>query len=138
MKNILDEIKNIFEENRIKYFSGNESNKNIFNLPYRGIENEKNHVNIYMDVDEFQEIIKFMFIEKANKTNKSVEEIKSNLLDINSSLNFGSLSMRSDSDTIEYKVDYQLNGESFSFQQYNKFIVRCINVYELLKKDELI
>ena len=46
MKNILDEIKNIFEENGIKYFSGNESNKNIFNLPYRGIENEKNHVNI--------------------------------------------------------------------------------------------
>lgn len=107
------------------------------NVPYRGIKNQKNHISIYMDIDENSKTIKFTFTEKKN--NKiDISVIKSKLLDINSSLNFGNLSMRTNSDTIEYKIDYQLNQESFSFEQYNIYIIRCINVYEKLQEEELI
>lgn len=135
--NIRDAIKSKFDEKGINYFQGSNKNENIFNVPYRGIQNRNNHINIYLDVDEELKIIKFTFIEKMNSVNEEID-IKSKLLDLNSSLNFGSLSMRSDSDTIEYKVDYQLYDDDFSFDQYNKFIVYCVTVYEKLKEEGII
>lgn len=138
MNKLLDDVKKTFAEHKIKYFSGNNSNENILNLPYRGIENTQNHVNIYMAVDNKLNVIKFMVVEKANMPSKTEAEIKSKLLDINSTLNFGALSMRNDSDSIEYKIEYELFDEPFSFSLYNKYIVRCITVYEKLKEEDLI
>ena len=46
--------------------------------------------------------------------------------------------MRNDSDTIEYRIDYKVEKDSFSFDEYNKNIIRCINVYENLKENDLI
>lgn len=135
--NILENVEKVFSENGIKYFKGNDSNENILSVPYRGIEDQKNHINIYMDVDEKLKMIKFTFAEKKNDKFE-ISTIKSKLLDLNSSLIIGNLSMRSESDTIEYRVDYQLNEDSFSFDKYNKFIVRCIRVYEKLKEEDLI
>lgn len=135
--NILKNVEKVFSENHIRYFKGNDPNENILSVPYRGIEDRKNHINIYMDIDEKLKMIKFTFAEKKND-NINVSTIKSKLLDLNSSLVFGNLSMRSESDTIEYRVDYQLNEDSFSFDRYNMFIVYCIKVYEKLKEEDLI
>ncbi len=134
---ILSNVENVFAEKGIKYLKGNDSNANILNVPYRGIINESNHINIYMDIDEEQQIIKFTFECKAN-SNQEITDIKSKLLDLNSSLNFGNLSMRNDSDTIEYKIDYRVDEDSFSFDEYSKNIIRCISVYENLKEKDLI
>lgn len=90
-----------------------------------------------MDIDEEQQVIKFTFEGKANN-NHEISDIKSKLLDINATLNFGNLSMRNDSDTIEYRIDYKVEEDSFSFDEYNKNIIRCINVYENLKENDLI
>ena len=135
--NIRKTIEKTFESKKIKYFKGNGENDNVFNLPYRGIIVESNHINIYMEVIEELGIIKFTLIEKANMK-IDINELKARLLDINSKLNFGTLSMRNESDTIEYKVDYQLCDSEFSYEQYNKFVARCITMYEELKKLELI
>lgn len=137
MMSILNNVENVFAEKGIKYLKGNDSNANILNVPYRGIKSKSNHINIYMDIDEEQYIIKFTFEGKTN-SNHEISDIKSKLLDINSSLNFGNLSMRNDSDTIEYRIDYKVEKDSFSFDEYNKYIVRCINVYEELKENDLI
>lgn len=134
---ILSDVENVFAEKKIKYLKGNDFNANILNVPYRGIKNKNNHINIYMDIDEEQQVIKFTFEGKSNN-NHEIAEIKSKLLDINSTLNFGSLSMRNDSDTIEYRIDYKVEEDSFLFDEYNKYIVRCINVYEKLKENDLI
>lgn len=135
--NILENVEKVFSENDIKYFKGNDSNENILSVPYRGIQDQKNHIIIYMDVDEKLKMIKFTFAEKKNDKFE-ISTIKSKLLDLNSSLILGNLSMRSESDTIEYRIDYQLNEDSFSFDKYNIFIVRCIKVYERLKEEDLI
>ena len=58
---ILNNVENVFAEKGIKYLKGNDSNANILNVPYRGIKNKSNHINIYMDIDEEQHIIKFTF-----------------------------------------------------------------------------
>lgn len=134
--NIYDIIKNTLDEHDINYFQGNNASEKIFNVPYRGIKNRSDHVNIYLDVDEELKIVKFTFIEKVNKSNGDIDYTK--ILDLNYSLKLGSLSMRSDSDTIEYKLDYQLFDDVFSFEQYNKFIVYCITVYEKLKEEGII
>ena len=135
--NILSNVENVFAEKGIKYLKGNNSNSNILNVPYRGINNKNNHINIYMDIDEEQQVIKFTFEGKANN-NHEISDIKSKLLDINATLNFGNLSMRNDSDTIEYRIDYKVEKDSFSFDEYKKNIIRCINVYENLKENDLI
>ena len=135
--NVREQAEKILSENNVNFFKGYGETENVFNLPYRGISNSKHHINIYMEFIEELNIIKFMLIEKANK-NIDLNDLKSSLLNINSLLNFGTLSMRNDSDTVEYKVDYQLNTEDFSFEQYQKFIVCCIKTYENLKNDDLI
>lgn len=135
----LKDIESVLNEHHIKFFKGNENTntKNIFNLPYRLVNDESGHINIYMEFIEDLNIIRFMFIEKAN--NKiDINSIKSALLDINSSLDFGVLSMKNESDTIEYKIDFQLGENGFTFIQYQYFISRCIRIYEKLKKDGLI
>lgn len=134
---ILNNVEKVFAEKGIKYLKGNNSNIGILNVPYRGIRNKNNHINIYMDIDEDQQIIKFTFEGKAND-NYEISDIKSKLLDINATLNFGNLSMRNDSDTIEYRIDYKVEKDSFSFDEYNRNIIRCINVYEKLKENDLI
>ena len=134
---IFESIEKTFNEKKINYFKGNNSSDNIFNLPYRGILKPKNHINIYMEVNEELRIITFTFLEKA-KNGKDDVTIKTKLLDLNAILAYGALSMRSDSDTIEYRIDYQLNDDDFSFDQYNRYIVRCIKVYEKLQEDEII
>lgn len=134
---IREQAEKILLENNIKYFKGSGETENIFSLPYRGIKNPENHITIYMEFIEDMNIIKFMLIEKANKS-MDINGIKSALLNINSMLNFGALSMRNDSDTVEYKVYYQLGENGFLFDQYQKFIICCIRTFEDLKNDDLI
>lgn len=134
---LLETIKKIFDENGINYFQGNNDNRNIINVPYRGITDPKDRIEIYLEIDEFLKSIKFFFNEKCNK-NMEITEIKSQLLDINANLQSGSLSMRNDSDSIEYRIDYPVFDDVFSFKQYNINIVNCVKVYEMLKGKELI
>lgn len=135
--NILNSVENMFKQKGVKYLKSNNSNANILNVLYQGIKNKKNRINIYMDIDEDLQIIKFSFTEKMNNTYK-ISDIAPELLDINSSITFGNLSKRRDSEAIEYRIDYQINNNSFSFGDYNKNIIRCINVYEKLKEDKII
>ena len=134
---LLENIEKIFNDNEINYFKGNKGNQNIINVPYRGIINPNSRVDIYLDVDEFLKLVKFTVVEKYNRR-KDISEIKSQLLDINANLQSGFLSMRSDSDTIEYRTDYTVVEEGFSFKQYNMIIVNCVKIYEMLKERELI
>lgn len=135
---IAKKIETIFQQHDIKYLKGNNIEEQIFNVPYRGISNPKNHINIYIGVDENTKIIMFKLIEKLNRS-MDIEEARIKLLDLNSALNLGSLSMRSNSDTIEYKVDYQLNDiSSLSYDGYITFIIKCIEVYEEMKKRDII
>lgn len=134
---ILENIEKTFNENKIRYFKGVDETKQILNVPYRGIDNETNHINIYIDIDEELEIITFTFLESANK-NIDIETIRDKLLNLNSQLVSGALSMRSNSNTIEYKLSYQLKDKNFSFEQYNIYIVKCVQVYEMMQKEDII
>lgn len=134
---LLQEIKNSFDEREIKYFQGNAQNENIINVPYRGIKNEKNIINIYMEIYDDLNLIKFSFSEELND-NVNITHAQSELLNLNASLNFGKLAMRLNSHTIEYEIKYLINQDSFSFEEYTIYIIRCINVYEELRENGLI
>jgi hypothetical protein len=129
-------IEKIFDEHGINYFKGNKGNENILNVPYKGIKDPENRINIFLVIDEDAMVVKFTFSEQSNRA-MAVENVKSQLLDINASLDFGFLSMKSDSNSLEYRLDYLVRDE-FLFEQYNKFIVRCIKVYETLKDRAII
>lgn len=137
MMSILKSIEKTLDEKEVRYFKGNDITGQIFNVPYRGIRNKKNHINIYINIDEELGVITFNFLEKVNKDVK-IDIIREKLLDLNSQLSFGTLCMRSDSDNIEYKLDCKLNNKRIDFDQYNLYIVRCIMVYEELQKMEII
>lgn len=137
MMSIIEDIEKEFNKNDIKYFKGGDKLDPVLNVPYRGIDNPKNHINIYVSTDEELKIVKFTFLERANK-NIAIEIIREKILDLNSHLYFGTLSMRSDSNTIEYRIDYQLNDAIFSFKKYNIFIIRCVETYELMQKEDII
>ena len=132
-----ENIEKVLNENNIKFLKGNKDNDNVYNLPYKGFENKSYHINVFMEIIEEFDIVRFMLIEKANKE-IDINAIKSSLLDLNSMLKFGILSMRNESDTIEYKVDYKLGDEGFEFDQYIDFVILCLKMYETLKKDNLI
>ena len=135
---IIKDIETAFKQNGIKYLKGSNIKEQIFNVPYRGIANPQNHINIYIDVDEESRLVVFKLVEKLNKS-MDIEDARTKLLDLNSNLNLGTLSMRSNSDTIEYKADYQLNENCvFSFDKYIVFIIKCIDVYEEMKNKDLI
>lgn len=133
---IIENIEKSFNENKIYYLK--ESNHSIvYKLLYCGIEKKENRIKIYMDVDLQNGVLKYLFAEKSN--NKiDIATIRERLLDINSTLTLGSLSMRKESNIIEYRIDYQLNGNQFSFKKYNQNIVICIKVYERLQQEGLI
>lgn len=134
---ILKNIEKTFNEHEIRYFKGNDITGQIFNVPYCGIDNKNNHINIYIDIDEENESITFNFLEKVNK-NAEIDTVRKKLLDLNSDLAFGILCMRSDSDKIEYKLDCKLKNKKINFDEYNLYIVRCIKIYEELQKMEIV
>lgn len=135
---ILEQVESTLNEKHIKYFKGNGTSSNIFCLPYRSIDYQRAYTTIYMEIIEDTYTIKFTLAEKAN-VDKDISSIKNDLLDLNSDLNFGSLSMQNGSAIIEYRVDYQLDdGAEFSYITYNVFIVRCLNVFDELRKRNLI
>lgn len=138
MMSVREQVEKTLSEKHINYFKGSGTSDNIFSLPYRGINNEKDHVIVYMEVIEDIRTIRFTLIEKANR-DKAISSVQSDLLDLSSKLNFGNLSMQSDSDTIEYRIEYQLDvGTEFSYNTYNVFIVRCLNVFDELRERDLI
>lgn len=133
--NMLEKIQKVFDEREIYYFNSNNTQDNLIYVPYRGIKDKDNHIDIYLEIHEELRIIRFNFIEKVIYKR---DDVKSLLLDINATLNFGSLSIRNDSDLVQYRVDYQLGDDEFSFEQYKRFIVCCINTYEKLKEESII
>lgn len=133
------ENRKTFKENNINYFKSNNSDRGILSLPYRGIKDSNEHLTIYLEVDEKSKVVIFNFMEVANKKIER-SQLQQTLLELNASAVAGSLSMWSDSDTIEYRLDYEINDDDddFSFSLYNRNIVRCINMYERLKEMDLV
>lgn len=133
MKTITNNVEKMLNENKIKYFKGKDVD--IYNIPYRGIKNPNNHVFIYLTIDNDLDIVIISILEKANK-NRDLFEIKSQLLDLNADIQFGTLSMRNNSDSIEFVIKQQLG--SFSFEDYKTSIIQCVNIYEKLKAESII
>lgn len=134
---LIKDIEDVFNENKVKYFKGNNDTSNIINVIYRGIKNKENHINIYLDIDESSNCIRFIFTEKCNPS-ADLDMVKSQLLDLNATIPAGTLSMRNESDSIEYRADYIVAEDKFSFKTYNIFIVHCVKVYESLQEKEII
>ena len=132
---ILDGVQKIFEEKDVYYFRGRNTEDNLLYVPYQGIEDKNNHVDIYLEIFEDLKVIRFTFIEKISHRRDEVESV---LLNLNADLNFGSLSLRSETDLVEYRIDYQLGEDAFSYEQYKKFIICCISIYEKLKSEYII
>lgn len=131
------QIEKMLKENGIKYFSGKNETQNIFTFPFLGIKSEENRVLVYMELDKKNRIVIFRIAEDVNK-NKDMNELKTELLDLNSRLNTGSLSMSSDSDIVEYKIDLYLGANDMDFKQFMKHIACCVHIYEKLKDDAII
>lgn len=134
---LIQNITDILDKNGIKYFQGNDQNANIINLPYSGIKNKKNHIQIYLEILSSANLLRFTIIEHSNK-NIETSELKSQLLDLNSYIDMGTFAMKNDSDTIIYKIDYILDKDGFNFFIYNFYITQCIKAYEILQEKEII
>lgn len=132
---ILENVQKVFDEKKIYYFSAKNTEDNLLYVPYRGITDKNNRIDIYLEILEDLNIIRLNFIEELINKEDSVKSI---LLDLNASLSFGTLSLRNNSNLVEYRVDYQLNNNPFSFEQYQQFIICCINIYEKLKAEHII
>lgn len=137
MMNILNEIEKVFNENNVRYKKETDKKNKILKVIYRGIGNEKNRITIYIDTNNPLNLINFFFLAKINES-VSIDIVREKLLDLNTKLVLGTLSMGSDSNIIEYRLDYSLNDHIFSYDVYNRNIVLCIKVYERLQKEGII
>lgn len=131
------QIEKMLKENGIKYFSGKNETQNIFSFPFKGIKNEDNHVFVYMELDKRNRTITFRIAEDINK-DKNINILRAELLDLNSRLNVGSLSMSSDSDIVEYKIDLVLGEADLDYSSFLRHVIYCVHMYEKLKDDALI
>jgi len=128
----LEKITKMLKENGIIYFQGNSENENVFNLPYSGIEYPDDSVNVYMEIIEPINIIRFSIYRMLNGISDNAE-LKSKLLDLNSSLTVGAFALQSDSNLIEYNVDYTIGDNDLPFKLYNYYVGQCVKAFEKLK-----
>ena len=131
------QIEKMLKENGIKYFSGKNETQNILTFPFVGIKDENNHVFVYMELDKKNKMVTFRIAEDVNK-DKDINVLRTELLDLNSRLNVGSLSMSSDSDIVEYKIDLIVGEAELDYKLFLRHIIYCVHLYEKLKEDALI
>lgn len=131
------QIEKMLKENGIKYLTGKNETKNIFTFSFIGIKDEQNRIVIYMELDKKNNLIVFRTAEEYNKA-KDINELKTQLLDFNARLATGTVSMSTESNLVEYRVNYHTEQQEFDFYQFIKRIACCIFVYETLKEEELI
>ena len=133
---LIEEILNSFKKNDVIYF-GNDEESGIINVIYSGLNNADNRISIILTVNEDSNIVTFIFIKKI-KDDTDKMEIMSKLLDLNSCIANGVLSMKTSSNNVQYKIDYFVNDDHFSFDKYNIYILACIMLYERLQEENII
>lgn len=131
------QIEKMLKENGIKYLTGKNETKNIFTFSFVGIKDENNRIVIYMELDKKNNLIVFRTAEECNKS-KDINEIKTQLLDFNARLATGTVSMPTESNLVEYRLNFHTETQELDFKQFIKQIACCVFVYETLKEDELI
>lgn len=135
--NIFEVVKESLDQHNIMYIERNDLDKRYLTIPYKGIKDSTNHIHLCLKIDEDLKVVTFTFTETRSE-GVDIDHLKSELLDLSSSLRFGNLSMRDRSSTIRFHINYQVNQGVFSFEKYSIYTLCCINVYEKLKERGLI
>lgn len=105
------------------------TNQKYFYMPYKS---DKKNIRVYIFANIIDEMntIKFGFqgILKVDKRN--LDETREHLLDLNSRLTTGALSLKKNSNVVEYSINYTVeDDEDIDIERYNRIIVFCMNLY---------
>lgn len=124
-------IINFLKENNINY-SITSDNERI-TIPYRSlVESEELQVNIAVVFVEGFDAISFNAIFILRK-DSDLDEVRTDLLSMNSQILYGSLSLEEGSDKIWYKSNYFLKDkDGIDLERYTSIIVECLKLHKKL------
>ena len=121
-----NELKSLRDTDGIHYY-----------LPYSPKE-KKNRIMIFAHIFEESRIIKIGFRAPLKEEN-DIDDIRMILLDLNSRLKMGALSLEKDSNEIIFSIDYTVeDDENIDVERYHRIILYNISMYFDLLKRQLI
>lgn len=136
MKKLKEKYFNFLDEQAIKYFKPSDDSNQII-IPYKVFKTE-NKLNVFCEIYDELDLIKFGFIQNKNPQVNSYE-LKSGLLDMNSKIMFGTLSLEENSNIIKYSIDFIVDEETdLTLKNYRNKILMCLDVYTKLLEKEYI
>lgn len=102
-------------------------------IPYRSlVESEELQVNIAIIFVEGFDAISFNAIFILRKET-NLDEVRTNLLSMNSHILYGSLSLEEGSDKIWYKSNYFLeDNDTIELSRYTRIVVECLELHKKL------
>lgn len=132
MKNLRKIFLDFLNVSDVKFFEPNDENASLI-IPYYGLD-KNTSINIYCDIINNLNLIKLGFISEINKE-IDINTLKSGLLDLNSKIILGSLSLEAESNKIKYSIDYVIDDENdLTKAKYNNYIYQSLSVYSQLVK----
>lgn len=132
-KKVEEKVEKFINKHKLNAYSSSEQ----WILPYK--DKDGHRLYLYIRSSAEQNIgIKMGFKATIYDSNTEfVEKLKTVLLDLNTRLKMGALALEKDSEVVEFSLDYPLTGD-IDWNQYNKYVIFCMNVYLDLKKRKLI
>ncbi len=133
-----EKVESFIKDEKIRAFS--ETDKSHYIIPYRW-KSKNIKLTIYIDIYEQQHLFKISFKSKIKESSSyGMNEIKDTLLDLNSKLLLGTISLQSNSNTLVYSIDYNIEEDKeISEKTYNKYIMYCFTLYDdLITKNIII
>lgn len=122
-----------FNEKDLIFFKSKKKDIDVYLLPYR-IKDKKIKVDINVIASKNKNLCRIGFKSKLNPN----IDYREKLLDMNSKLDYGSLSVESGSDYVAFNINFKFFEDSNIETLYRNNLVRSISVFIDLVEDNII
>lgn len=126
-------IEDYLSEKKLVFYKRQEQDMDIFLIPYR-ITNKKIEVNINLYTFKDTNLCRMNFKYKLNSDGDFSKE----LLDMNSEIVNGNLSVETNSDFVTFNTDFVLTEDSDMGNLYTEALYKCFYILLVLKNKNII
>lgn len=134
-KSLKKKFDQFLSKNGLRYFSENSEAYSV-TLPYSF--NEKNVKRLDIRVSIYENYLLKISFSKELKASSEIQlqEVRKELLDINTKLMLGALAVESETNQVKFSIDYLVkDDDEISFGTYSKYIMFCLTLYaDLIEK----
>lgn len=127
-------LEDFFNKNDLVFYKREEKSSTIFLLPYR-ISKQKLRVDIRILAIDNSNMCRMSFTKRLNLTNNDFSE---ELLNMNSELINGNLSVASNSKHVLFNVNFSIDDEENVKKEYEKNLYMCFGVLTKLYNKDII